>query len=106
MRAAIATTTGESSTILSNVKSGLPKEQGIDDLRALSDSIDAAEQAIKLAGIYNLQFRFNQEYVVTMGEIRDARQNIRERVLGIISLAETGRTELTPEELMFEAGQL
>jgi len=107
LRAAIAKIPGQSSTILSAVQTeGLTTQEGMDALRVLSNDVDEAERAIKTAGIYSLSFRYDDEWIPTMQEIKDARLNIIERVGGVIDVATYGRPTLSPEELLFQGEQL
>lgn len=105
-KAQISKIPGESSTILSAVQNGMPVEDGIEQLRILSESVNEAERTIKLAGMYNLKFRLGKDYIAIQEQIKDARLNIIERVGGVENLAITGRAGLDPEKLLYDVSQL
>ena len=74
-------------------------------LQQASDEIDAAEAALKLSGVKNIQNRIGKEYLDDMNNIRTARFAILRRLEEIELIASTGQAALKPEELLYEASK-
>jgi hypothetical protein len=63
--------------------------------------IDQAEANLKLAAKYNANFAFDQEYRDTVQQIKDARQNVQERIGGTITLIKFGAPQLSEEDQLY-----
>lgn len=98
---------GQSSTTQSAVQTGgLTPEEGILNLRQLADAVDIAERDLKNASLYNLRFRYSDEYKKLEQKIHDARTNLIERTGGIRNVALTGQTTFDPQRLAFDISTL
>jgi hypothetical protein len=102
----IGNVAGQASTTLSAVQNGIPSEDGLANLRRLTDAVNEAERSMKELTIYNLKYKLSKEHVADEAKIVDARANIIERWNAIVNIMATGNAKLNPELLMMDMERL
>lgn len=101
LRAEVGRIPGMSSTIQSEVQNGADPIVKIEELMVLHQSVINAERRIKELGIYNVDYRIDNKYRDDMMLMRDARNNILERLRAIENIATYGTAGQPAERLQY-----
>lgn len=86
-------------------RNGYPSGDTIELLRTMNNEINAAEEALKKLGNYNLNYRWSKEYLADQTKVRSAREAILRRIFAVRNTALTGQAQFNPEELLFDISE-
>lgn len=90
----------EGERIEADVRNGLDSGFAVDRLEQMAVEIEKAESATKLASIYNLKYRLDDESLADQQDIIKAREAIRRRLRAVENIAITGTAALDVEALI------